>query len=399
MATTTTATTTNNSNSNSNSSNQATVTPPTATATTTRKTGEIAILTASARRKTWSLDPLPTNDELPPKKKHRHELLRNKPSIMLEERKHPTTHDLKWFEKLEELKSYKKEHGHTQVPVDFRENPSLGKWAASQRSSYAMLQKNNPRARITKDRIDILNDIGFEWALQDSHWQQYFDELQRYKVLYGDCYVTSTCRYGSGNLGGWVKRQRAQYRNMVQNKSHSLTPEKIRKLESLNFDFNVGKKTLRNLNSVKKYGSTSSRSATLLAASSTQMMQPQTNIMQQQLKQKQKQHDHDNNTNDDNNASGDHVSSLVATAASNLNSVDATAASSTERSTPALSVAHGDIAGMEYDDLLYRSYQRQEQLQLELNKVKQERDMWKQKFEDLASSSSSMVGATNTASL
>ena len=63
---------------------------------------------------------------------------------MLEERKYPTTHDLKWFEKLEELKSYKKEHGHTQVPVDFRENPSLGKWAASsQRSSYAMLQKNN----------------------------------------------------------------------------------------------------------------------------------------------------------------------------------------------------------------------------------------------------------------
>mmetsp|Transcript_26725 Transcript_26725/g.41465 ORF Transcript_26725/g.41465 Transcript_26725/m.41465 type:complete len:274 (-) Transcript_26725:572-1393(-) len=273
-----------------------------------------------------------------------------------------------------------------------------------------MLQKNNPRARITKDRIDILNDIGFEWALQDSHWQQYFEELQRYKVLYGDCYVTS--RYGSaGNLGGWVKRQRAQYRNMVQNKSHSLTPEKIRKLESLNFDFNVGRKTLRNLNSVK-YGISRSAALAPVASAATQMMQLQNKIMQQQQQQQQEQtatdktvrnndivvaiDHHDSSTNDD-NASSDHVS-VVATGASNLNSVVATSTSSSEST--ALSVAaQGNTAGAEYDDLLYRSYQRQEQLQLELNKVKQERDMWKQKFEDFLSSSSSKVGASNTASL
>lgn len=283
------------------------------------------------------------------------------------------------------------------MPVDYRENPSLGKWAASQRSSYVMLQKNNPRARITEDRINILNEIGFEWALQDSHWQQYFAELQRYKALYGDCYVTS--RYGSGNLGGWVKRQRSQYRNMVQNKSHSLTMEKIQKLESLDFDFNVGKKTLRKPNSAEHYGRTcTSRSATnftpVVAAQTlsaeTQGLQPHvhdltagnTTIL-----------DYANDDNSSSNSVSDHAAaslqmqtaSVIGTTANNLN---------VATNFSAVDVVQGNGSSNfqmgEYDKLLYCSYRKQEQLEFELNKVRRERDMWKQKFEDLLTSSSGL---------
>ena len=42
-----------------------------------------------------------------------------------------------WFERLQELKAYRKKYGNTLVPNVYPDNPSLGVWVQNQRSAYA----------------------------------------------------------------------------------------------------------------------------------------------------------------------------------------------------------------------------------------------------------------------
>ena len=42
-----------------------------------------------------------------------------------------------WFERLQELKAYRKKYGNTLVPNVYPDNPSLGVWVQNQQSAYA----------------------------------------------------------------------------------------------------------------------------------------------------------------------------------------------------------------------------------------------------------------------
>lgn len=66
------------------------------------------------------------------------------------------SHDPKWMRRYEQLVQYKKDHGNTNVPSRYKENPSLGRWVHGQRQDCKK-----------QDRIDLLNDIGFVWRLRD----------------------------------------------------------------------------------------------------------------------------------------------------------------------------------------------------------------------------------------
>ena len=62
-------------------------------------------------------------------------------------------------------------HGHARVPVNFTDDPALGRWVGTQRQAYAAeLERKagrEPRCgrRITAARIKKLQRIGFEWTL------------------------------------------------------------------------------------------------------------------------------------------------------------------------------------------------------------------------------------------
>jgi len=74
-----------------------------------------------------------------------------------------------WNLRVRELKEYKKQNGNCLVPIQYDKNPKLGRWVSTQRKFYKQYQ-NGDTARITKERIKQLDDIGFAWNRWESNW-------------------------------------------------------------------------------------------------------------------------------------------------------------------------------------------------------------------------------------
>jgi hypothetical protein len=74
-------------------------------------------------------------------------------------------YDLAWNHRFRELKRFRAENGHCNVPQGYKKNKVLGTWVNNQRRFYrqSLAGKN---ASMTKARIQKLNSIGFEWDRQ-----------------------------------------------------------------------------------------------------------------------------------------------------------------------------------------------------------------------------------------
>ena len=83
---------------------------------------------------------------------------------------------LTWDEGLDDLRKYRAEHGHCDVP---RSQGSLSGWVRSQRA----LQKND---ELSEERIQKLVDLGFFWETKMT-WNERLEELAKYKAKHGDC--------------------------------------------------------------------------------------------------------------------------------------------------------------------------------------------------------------------
>ena len=68
-------------------------------------------------------------------------------------------YDKKWQDRYDQLKQYKAKHGNCNVSSHDRINENLGLWVMSQRSAY----KNS---KLSKERIEKLRSIGFQWCLR-----------------------------------------------------------------------------------------------------------------------------------------------------------------------------------------------------------------------------------------
>ena len=67
-----------------------------------------------------------------------------------------------WSVRFEQLKAYKEEYGHTNVPKSYQSNPSLGQWVQTQRVYYKRIKAGKP-SHMTEERRQQLDDIGFQW--------------------------------------------------------------------------------------------------------------------------------------------------------------------------------------------------------------------------------------------
>ena len=122
-----------------------------------------------------------------------------------------------WDERLDELRKYKAEHGHCNVPQG--QGP-LGTWVHNQRQREGTLSEEN---------IQKLDDVGFVWNTQGGQktWDERLNDLMRYKAEHGDCNVPQ----GHGTLGIWVHNQRLRKDN--------LSEERVQKLDDLDFNWDA----------------------------------------------------------------------------------------------------------------------------------------------------------------
>mmetsp|Transcript_17497 Transcript_17497/g.33168 ORF Transcript_17497/g.33168 Transcript_17497/m.33168 type:complete len:595 (+) Transcript_17497:598-2382(+) len=144
-----------------------------------------------------------------------------------------------WDERLEELKAYKEIHGHANVPTISKDNPSLGHWVHDQRKQYRLYQEKKQTA-MTPERIQLLEKVGFKWALQrhtaTKSWNERFEELKKYKAEKGDCNVP--IRYNDNpSLGQWVSTQRQEYGAKIKGRRSNTTQERVKALEDIGFQW------------------------------------------------------------------------------------------------------------------------------------------------------------------
>jgi hypothetical protein len=105
-----------------------------------------------------------------------------------------------WTKHYDELKDFRLEHGHCNVPARYAKNRRLGIWVSAQRQQYKQLQQVAstlpPGTRIpsplTPERIDLLNQLGFTWTIRSrdslgESWNQRVQELCEYKTIHGTC--------------------------------------------------------------------------------------------------------------------------------------------------------------------------------------------------------------------
>jgi hypothetical protein len=71
-----------------------------------------------------------------------------------------------WKLRCRELIAFKEEVGHCNVPARFANNSGLGHWCSDIRCSYNAIQKGNKaKYNISQERIERLEEIGFQWQV------------------------------------------------------------------------------------------------------------------------------------------------------------------------------------------------------------------------------------------
>ena len=118
-------------------------------------------------------------------------------------------YDVIWEKRFEELKEYKKIHGHCNIPVSWQPNKKLASWVCHQR-------KNSRIQRfITREKIEKLNSIGFVWDPGVANWEEQLQALIAFGKNHGHFNVPNTSSTSNPfrQLGAWVSAQRRLYKN------------------------------------------------------------------------------------------------------------------------------------------------------------------------------------------
>lgn len=112
--------------------------------------------------------------------------------------------DFNWEERFSELVAYKADHRNVDVPKNW---PSgLGTWVSNQRVS-------EKKGVISPERKARLEEVGFVWDSFDAKWEEWFNELLKYKADYGHINVP---RAWPTKLGIWVGIQRKLHNEGAQ---------------------------------------------------------------------------------------------------------------------------------------------------------------------------------------
>ena len=137
-------------------------------------------------------------------------------------------HSTQWETMFTALKSYKASDDDCNVPIGWPENPQLATWVSTQRTHYK-------RGTLEADRVERLEDLGFDWHPKRTAWEAMFSMLEAYKNDHdGDCNVPAHWPENP-QLGRWLNKQRTLFG------MGKLAAEKVTRLEDLGLVWDLHK--------------------------------------------------------------------------------------------------------------------------------------------------------------
>lgn len=141
-----------------------------------------------------------------------------------------TSHSTKWESRYQELETFYREHGHSNVPEDYQGNVSLGQWCMNQRTAYRRYANGEPTA-LTAERIELLETLEFRWHLRLHQWKCMLERLKLYHDAHGHVAIP-TSDDTNQDLRVWLILQRYHYNRRKEGCESPMTESKIRALES-----------------------------------------------------------------------------------------------------------------------------------------------------------------------
>ncbi|MDB2663277.1 Helicase associated domain protein, partial [Paracoccaceae bacterium] len=128
-----------------------------------------------------------------------------------------------WDISFAKLVIFKRENGHCLVPMNATiDGFKLGKWVSTQRRYLD---------KMTNERKDQLDSIGFVWDVFSHAWEQGYNTLVQFKEMTGHCHVPQECELEGYKLGRWCSIQRRDV--------DKLSSERKKRLEDLGFVWNI----------------------------------------------------------------------------------------------------------------------------------------------------------------
>lgn len=121
------------------------------------------------------------------------------------------------------LLEYRKRFGNCRVPQGWKEDKKLATWVSSQRNHYL-------HGKVSRERIALLEKIGFEWSTGLASWDDRFAELCAFKERFGHTRVK--VKWSENPLlGAWVSSQRYKHRKRELAEGH------VKRLDAIGFDW------------------------------------------------------------------------------------------------------------------------------------------------------------------
>eukprot|EP00592_Proboscia_alata_P015013 CAMPEP_0194397160 /NCGR_PEP_ID=MMETSP0174-20130528/125392_1 /TAXON_ID=216777 /ORGANISM="Proboscia alata, Strain PI-D3" /LENGTH=1054 /DNA_ID=CAMNT_0039193311 /DNA_START=335 /DNA_END=3496 /DNA_ORIENTATION=- len=142
----------------------------------------------------------------------------------------------RWDQHYKALVSYVEKSGHARVPYRFTQNPSLGHWVNGQRMNYKKFLNDSSSSSMTKDQIDLFNEVGFEWDLSPQTWEERYEQLVKFVKENGHAQVPNTFPQNRP-LGHWVTKQRTNYKKFQKGIPSIITKDHIDLLNKVGFEW------------------------------------------------------------------------------------------------------------------------------------------------------------------
>lgn len=154
-------------------------------------------------------------------------------------------HDDAFNAKLFELLIYRSAHGHLHVGATDAAHQGLFQWVQQLRLQYKLYQKDPEDSTLTEDQIKVLESLQFHFHTRgEEHWKIYFAKMKQFYEEHGHCMVPRESP--DHKLGDWVTEQRRQFKYMKEGKPTTLTNERKKQLDELEFVWQVRHRTAWN---------------------------------------------------------------------------------------------------------------------------------------------------------